>query len=259
LTGQGLGFVDLVRASALAAVAAGAAGADPDCRGAIAGIAKRAPRLVLGYDDFTAHRFGFGMVLELAPDLLADVRRLSSSLAGYDRLIGQKPAMAFAVAVNIEHGRTMLSRVAGALRELGQRCKGPSLVEAADKLASTASRPLPPVVAGLRGGFAVVDNLKMGAHGPESIDGFAVIQLDHTAEILKLASGQVPGLELRPDGKAHALPAMIPFPGHVAASETAIGVGLGQNSATAAVEVLKGTEAPTPTTCATSLLRSDWR
>jgi hypothetical protein len=110
-TGQGLGFVDLARVGALVADAAGAA---PDCLAAVTAIAKRAPRLAVGYDDFTLHRLAFGMVLELAPDVLADARGLSGSLAGLDRLLGQKPAMAMAVAGNIEHGRTVLARVAGA-------------------------------------------------------------------------------------------------------------------------------------------------
>jgi hypothetical protein len=242
-TGQGVGFIDLVRVGALVTTAAGAA---PDCVAAVAAIAKRAPRLALGYDDVTLHRIAFGMVLELAPEALADARGLSGSLAGLSRLLGQKPAMAMAVAANLEHGRTVLAHVAGALGDLGQRCGVPSFVDGVEKLAAIAGRPLPPEIAGLRGGFVVVNSLKMGPHGPESIDGFGSLQLDHTGALLKDASREVPDLVVQPDGKAHALPPASPFPGHVAANEHAIGVGLGPNSATAATGALEGTPAPAP-------------
>lgn len=181
-----------------------------------------------------------------APEALADARGLSGSLAGMDRLLGQKPAMAMAVAANLEHGRAVLAHVAGALLDLGQRCQVPSFVDGVAKLATAAGRPLPPEIAGLRGGFVVLNSLKMGPRGPESIDGFGSLQLDHTGALLKDASREVPDLVVQPDGKAHALPPASPFPGHVAANEHAIGVGLGPNSATAATGALEGTAAPAP-------------
>jgi hypothetical protein len=242
-TGQGVGFADLSRIGALIA---GATAVDSECSAAIAGVAKRAPRLVIGYDDLTAKRAAFGMVLELAPDLVTDVRSLSGSLVGLDRVIHTKLAMALALAANVDHGRAMLSRVAATVQDLGQRCKVSALAGVADKLSTAATVPLPPAFSGLRAGYVVLTDLKMGRQGPESINGFGSIQLDHTTELLKLASSQVPGFEVSADGKAHALPAMVPFPGHVAASETAIGVALGPNSATTAVDVLQGTAGPAP-------------
>ena len=244
-TGQGVGFVDLVRVGALIAAAAGAA---PDCLAAVAAIAKRAPRLAIGYDDITLHQLGFGMVLELAPEALADARGLSGSLAGLPQLLGQKPAMAIAIAGNLEHGRSVLAHVASALGDLGQRCQVPSFVDGVAKLAAAAGHPLPPELAGLRGGFVVLNSLKMGPHGPDpaSIEGFGSLQLDHTGELLKRAAREVPDLAIQPDGKAHALPAASPFPGHVAASDHAIGVGVGPSSAAAAIGALDGTPAPAP-------------
>jgi len=242
-TGQGVGFVDLPRVGALVANAAGAA---PDCRAAVAAIARRAPRLAVGYDELTPHRLSFGMVLELAPEVLADARGLAGSLAGLDQLVGQRPAFAIAAAGNLEHGRTILGRVAGTLQDLGQRCQMARLVDGVGDLAEAVARPLPPVVAGLRGGFVVVNNLKLGPHGPESIDGFGSLQLDDTGELLKLARGKLPNFDLQPDGKVHPLPSSIPYPGHIAVSEHAIGVGIGSNSATTATGALQGKPEPAP-------------
>ena len=240
---QGVGFVDLVRVGGLVADAAGVAS---DCRSAVAAITRRAPRLAVGYDEFTLHRLAFGMVLELAPEVLADARGLTGSLAGLDRLIGQKPAIAVAVAGNIEHGRTVLGRIAGTLQDLGRRCQASILVDGLTELEATLARPLPPVVAGLHGGFVVVNKLKLGPAGPQSIEGFGSVQFDHTDELLKLARAELPGLDIQPDGKVHSLPAVIPYPGHLAASEHAIGLGLGPDSATTATGALQGTAGPAP-------------
>jgi hypothetical protein len=242
-TGQGLGFVDLTR---VAALITRAAGASPDCAAAAEAIAKRAPRLAVGYDDFTLHRMSFGMVLELAPDVLASARGLSGALAGVDRLLAQKPAMAMAVAGNLENGRALLGRVAGALRELGQRCQRSDLVDGATEVAAAAGRPLPPFLAGVHGGYMVLQNLKIGSHGPEAIEGFGTVQLDHAGELVKFATSQMPNFEVPLDGKAHALPQEIPFPGHVAANQGTIGVGLGPSSATTAVRALEGKPVPVP-------------
>ncbi len=242
-TGQGVGFVDLVRVGALIANVAGAA---PDCRAAVTAITNHAPRLAVGYDELTVHRLAFGMVLELAPEVLADARGLAGSLAGLDRLLGHKPEIAVAIAGNLEHGRAVLGRAAGALQELGRRCEMSSLVDGVTELAAVAARPLPPIVAGLHGGFLVVNNLKMGAHGPETIDGFGSVQLDHTGELLKFARGAMPDFEVQADGKARPLPPASPFSGHVAVDEHAIGLGLGANSATTAAEALQGRAGPAP-------------
>ena len=244
LTGQGLGFVDLAR---VVAMAADADGATPACKAAISAVMSRAPRLVIGFEDFTAHRFGFAMTLEVAPDVLPDVRGLATSLVGYDRMVAQKPAMAFAFAVDIDRGRALLSRIAGGLRSLGEGCHEDEILDTANEMAKVAQRPLPAMLAGLRGGFVALNELKMErGQPPKKIDGYAVLQGGRVDEILKLASSQLPGVKLAPDGVAHALPALIPYPGHVAATRQVLGVALGQNSAATVSELLKGKPAPAP-------------
>lgn len=242
-TGQGVGFVDVVRTTALAADAARLA---PACRAAIAEIAGRVPRLVMGFDDFTAHHVAFGVALELAPDLQAELRGLSSELVGYERLHEQRPMMAIALAMNPERGRALASRIASALHTAGERCREPRLVVHAEQLAGLASRPVPPMFAGLRGGFLAVSDLEMGPGGPTSVAGYGLLQGDHIEEIVKLAASQVPGFQLQPDGKAREIPAMIPYRGHVAANTQALGIALGGGSATTVVEIVNAKSAPAP-------------
>jgi hypothetical protein len=242
-TGQGVGFVDVARVGALVATATGAT---PACGAAIAGLAQRVPRFAIGYDDIAAHRLAFGMVLELAPDLIAELRGLASPLAGIDKLLAAKPMMAMAVAMNIEHGRATLGRVAGALGELGQQCQSTGLISAMTSVAGAATRPLPPMLAGLRGGYVVLNHLKIGPGGQQPTEGFGAVQLDHPDELLKLAASQLPSFSVPLDGKPHALPALLPVTGHIAANETAIGVGLGANSATTSVDAIHGKPGPAP-------------
>jgi hypothetical protein len=242
-TGLGVGFVDVVRVGALIA---DAAGAPPGCRDAVVALARRSPRVAFGYDELTVQHMAFGMVVEIAPDLLAELRKLAGSLVGFERLIGRRPAMAFAVAANIAQGVAVLSRAAGAAHELGERCQAPGLVDSANKLAEAIHRPLPPFVAGVHGAYVVVDDLKLGANGPESIEGFATVQIDRADEVVKMATSQLPGLTIAADGKAQPLPALIPFPGHVAASTGAIAVALGPTSATTVPALLADRALPAP-------------
>ncbi|TMQ13741.1 MAG: hypothetical protein E6J91_17480 [Deltaproteobacteria bacterium] len=144
-TGQALGFLDLPRASAMFAEAAGV---KPECRAAIVDVARSLPRLVIGFDDLTAHRMAMGLVLELAPDLLADVRGLAIPLAGYTRMIDRNPAMAVAVAADVERGRALAARGLVALRHVGERCKNPKFVGMTSFLAVAVARPLPAMLAG---------------------------------------------------------------------------------------------------------------
>ncbi|MEO7734976.1 MAG: hypothetical protein ABIY55_28740 [Kofleriaceae bacterium] len=250
-TGQGVGFLDIARVGALVTAATGLS---PACGTAIAGLAQRMPRLAIGYDDVTTRQMGFGIVLELAPELITELRGLAGPLAGLDKVLAAKSIMAMAVAANVEHGRTLLGRVAGVLQAVGQQCQSSGMVSAMTSVANTAAQPLPPMFAGLRGGYFVLTQLKMGAQGPEQVEGFGSLQLDHPGDVLKLATSELPSFNVPLDGKAHALPALIPVPGHVAASETAIGVGLGANSAAVAVDAIHGKAGPAPL----MLLRYDY-
>jgi hypothetical protein len=240
-TGQGVGYVDLVRVAAMLPQRS------PECGAAVVALAKRMPRIAFGYDDLTPTRMAGGMVAELAPDVLGDARSMTGKLAGVDRLLASKPMMAFAVSLDLEHARTAVGRVAGVFADLGQRCDLATMSDAATKAGAALAKPLPPFLAGVHGGYAVVKNFRMTQGKPDLMEGFASIQADHAPELVKLAQAKLPGFELPADGKAHALPANAsPIPGHVASSEHAIGVALGPTSEADAVAALGGKAAPAP-------------
>jgi hypothetical protein len=238
-TGQGVGFVDVARAGARIAALLGAG---DGCSAALAEVARRVPRIAVGLDDITPRRFSLGVVMEVAPAVVAELRGLSGALAGFDRAIGQRPLVAFATAANVERVRPLLGRVGGSLGELGRACQISGMGEAMDKLAAAAARPLPPFLAGLRGGFAVVNDIKLGPNGPESVVGFGSVQLDHTGGLAKLA----PNIEIKPDRKPRSLAKLAPWPGHLAASETTLGLAFGPKSEATVVDLVNARPVPAP-------------
>jgi hypothetical protein len=241
-TGQGIGFVDVARTGALIG--------DARCRAAFTELARSVPRIAIGLDDITPHRFSIGAIVELPAATVAELRGLSSSFAGYERVLGGRPLVAAAAAVNVERARPPVGRAAGAVKELAGACGVQGVVDAMIAVASVADRPLPPFLAGLRGGLLVANEFKPGPRGPDVFNGFGVVQVDHTGEILKLA----PQLDLKADRKPHALPPENRIPGHIAASETTIAFATGPGSAARVTELLavRSTSAPL------AVLRADY-
>ncbi|HTR52076.1 MAG TPA: hypothetical protein VMJ10_15290 [Kofleriaceae bacterium] len=241
-TGQGLGFADVARIAALALPAA----TSVDCRAAVALAAHHVPRVAIGMDDLGAHHVGAGLVVELAPDILADARGLRGTLAGFDQLVAQKPVGAFAAAFDLERGRALLGRVATAAHVLAGRCSDSDLGELADELRRAATEPLPPYVAGAHGGLAAVTKLVVGPGGPTTIEGYGVLHHDHVGELVKLIAAELPELDLRADGRAHPLPAKLQYPGHFALAADALAVALGKDSERTATSLLSGKPVPAP-------------
>jgi hypothetical protein len=242
-TGYGVGYVDLAQVGVLIA---DAAGADAGCKGAVAELARRAPRFAFGYEDLTAKHLAFGMVVELAPDVLSDLRRISSPLAGFDRFLGERPMIGLAVAGSIERARDLMPRAGKALSELGSACGAPSVVEAGNKFADVATTPLPPMFSGLRGGYLVLDTFQMNQFTGTKIDGYAVVRADRTTELVRGLSSMLPGIDLRADGKPHALPAGLPMTGHAAVTGEALAVALGKSSESRVTDALRGKPVPAP-------------
>ena len=242
---QGVGFLEFER---LFSVLLTSSGQQPPaaCATALHALAQRAPRLTAGYDDFSSKRISFGFVLQLAPDLVAEAKKVSTSLPGIDRMLADKAMFAVAGAFDLAQVRKLGSRAAVAMRELGAACNLNEMADAADELESAVQKPLPPFLEGLTGGIAVLRSMDMGPRGPEQLAGWGAIRLADTAPLLAMAAQEVPNFKLEANGKPQPLPPGTPFAGHVAASKTALGVGLGPDSQRLASDALGGTPQPAP-------------
>jgi len=244
----GVGYAETKQIVNLVAADAPAPGLTPDCRAAIDGVTAKVPRLAFGYADIGKNEIGGGFVLELTPDVVAEVKKVATSLPGVERLVKEKPVFGMAAAFDLDQARALAPRLAGLLRDLGTRCQDSDLTDAAGEVEKAAGKPLPPFLTGLRGGTAAVFDFAMGPGGPTKIDGYAALRVGDAQALVKELATSLPPvaqLGLTPDGKAKALPAgQIPFPGHVAMVKDGLAVALGANSQAAAEGVL--TEKPTP-------------
>jgi hypothetical protein len=252
---QGVGFVEFDRVLALA-VAAADAPPPPACSEALKALVQRSPRMTIGYDDFSAKRISFGAVVELAPDLVAEGKKMMTKLPGIDRVLAEPSMMAFAAAFDLAQVRALASRAAGAMREIGSACQLASLAEAADDFETTAKKPMPPFLEGLSGGAVVVQSMEVGQRGPEKVSGWGTLQLADTGPALAMAAQQLPNFKLEANGKPQPLPMPpgMPFSGHIAASKHAIGAALGPDSERKAADALGGTAQPAPL----ALMRIDY-
>ena len=203
--------------------------------------------MTVGYDDFSARRISFGMVLELAPDLAAEAKKLTTNLPGIDRVLAEKSMFAVAGAFDLAQVRKLASRAAAAMREVGSACEIMAMAATADRLETTASRPLPPFLEGLSGGAAVLSSLEMGARGPEQFTGWGALRIADTGPALAMAAQQLPGLKLEANGKPQPLPpGLLPVSGHIAASKQAFGFAVGTDSERKAADALGGTPQAAP-------------
>jgi hypothetical protein len=243
---QGVGFVDTSRVIT-ETIALDRSAPAAKCVLAIQSLAKRAPRLTAGYERFDAGKMAMGFVLELAPDLLADAKTLTTKLAGVDKLMASKPIFGFAMAADLDRARAFAPRVAGVMRDLGAACKEDDITQAAASLEQVAVMPLPPYLVGLTGGTAALFGFDMSGGGIKKLDAYATIHVADTRALIAALAQQLPAFKLDVDGKPHALPSLFPgVAGHVAASRDTFAVALGAGSAKAAQDGLGGTPKPVP-------------
>jgi len=243
-SGVGVGFVDLARVAALATETE-----SPACKAAAAAIASRLPRIGFGYDELSAKRMSFGIVVELAPDVLAQARTLSTTLAGIDRLLHTPSVFAIALAADVDKAKALAPRAAAAIRSL-EECS-PSFEELAKPLDALATLAIPSYVAGTHGMLAAMTAIHPGTSTLDRFDGYAVVHLASAEAILQQLAHNLPGFEAPdPDGKAKP----IAFIGHIAARADTIAVAHGTHSETAVEEVL----ADPPATAPLAVLRWDY-
>ncbi len=91
-----------------------------------------------------------------------------------------------------------------------------------------------------------LQDMKMGAMGPEKMEGYAVLHVKDTGPLVQMAGSQLPGIDLTADGKAHALPSMLPFKGHFAINGDTVALALGTGSESTASDLLGDKPAASP-------------
>jgi hypothetical protein len=213
--GQLIGFADTRQLAGKAVEAAGAA-ASPACTGALDRLSGKLPRLVLGYSELSGTKIAGALVVEMAPEVVADLRALKTEVPGLRAALSGPSLMAFAAGVNLARAQQLGGAAAGSLQQLGTACGLGALVDGAASAARGLAKPLPEPVGQISGAAVVVDALTLGASGtPEKIEGTALIASPDAHALFDKAGAMDPtikSLGVTADGKLHDLHIPMPMP-----------------------------------------------
>lgn len=217
--GQLIGFADTRQLAGKAIEAAGGP-ASPACTAELDRLSARLPRLVVGYSELSGSKIAGGFVVELAPELVAELRALRTEVPGLGAALRGHPLFAFAVGLDLARAQQLGVAAAGSLRQLGTACGLGPLVDSAADMARGMSRPLPEPVGRISGGVMVVNDVAFGPAGamrgmPENIDGLVLIASPDARALFDQAGAMNPtikGLGVTADGKLHDLHVPLPVP-----------------------------------------------
>ena len=215
--GQLIGFADTRQLAGKAIEAVGAT-PSPACAGELDRLSAKLPRLVIGYSELSGSRIAGSLVVEMSPDLVAEMRALKTEVPGLGAAMSGHPIMAFAAGVNIIRAQQLGIAAAASLRQLGEACGLGSLVNGTAQIVRTLSRPLPDLIGQISGGAVVVDDivLRAGGHSstPERIEGVLLIASPDARALFGKALEMQPmvkALGIEVDGKLHGLPMPVPI------------------------------------------------
>src|SRR5262249_27557547 len=119
--GQLIGFADTRQLASKAIEAAGAT-LSPACTGEIGRLRAKLARLVLGYSELSGSKIAGGVVLEMAPDLVTEMRALQTEVPGLGVALSGHPMMAFAAGVDLARAQQLGAAAAGNLQRFGTAC-----------------------------------------------------------------------------------------------------------------------------------------
>jgi hypothetical protein len=219
-----------------AALKGGMPALSADCKGEIQGMVAKAPRVVFGYDKFDAGEMSASYIVELDGGLAKELGALRAPVPGLDAVPQGSPLMSVGAGIDLAKTIEFAKAKVNAIKAAPYKCEMlAGLNEGANDLSSKLEQPLPPFLTGVHGFYLVVKDADLSQGiGPQvmgSVKAYGVVSVDKPADLVTMAKGMVPplaALDVKPDGKAVALPAgLAPMPANVAMNDKAIGVAVG--------------------------------
>jgi hypothetical protein len=237
LTSRGLGFVDMPQLVAWAA--AKAAPQPPGCREAIATSVQSVPRIVFGY-DVVGQNLTNTVVVELAPPLVAELRKLATQIPPFVEPSDRHPVMSIVVAVDVDRALALAPAIDASFREYRRLCRP------GDPPTQQVPTPtLPPPFAGIRGGALSVTNFTLDAHGEvDGLEGVAVLHVANPAAFADAVGQQIglaPGTVRIGGGAVQLLPGVLPYEVHAGISASSVAFAVGPTSRADVETVLAST------------------
>jgi len=255
LGGQMIGFADTRTIAGKALEAAGAA-PSAACTAELDRLSAKVPRVVFGYGELSASRASGALVVELAPDVVTDLKALRVELPGLAATLSGQPIMTMGVGIDLARGQQVGVAVAEHLKQLGTACANGPLADAADQASRALSRPLPEPAGRISGGVVAIKDIKFATGAqqaiPESVEAVMMIASPDARALFKQAvelAAEIGTLGIVADGALHDLtiPLPVPFPIAAGVGDKAIVVTAGTQQKPLAVQLLAargGSKAP---------------
>jgi hypothetical protein len=179
----------------------------PECRAELRGLLAAAPRLVFGADELSPVRSSASMVLELQPDVVADLRAVRAAVPGVGAPLGDA---LFSLGLAVDGAKAIAVARARAERVTKSpfHCSHLAFLnELAGETLHELEKP-PGWIVDLRGGALTIKSLEMGL-GIPAIRAFGLIAASdelHLLDLVKPALGKMGLPALPPDGTPVPLP-----------------------------------------------------
>jgi hypothetical protein len=177
------------------------------CRTEFRGLANVSPRVVLGTKRYDAEEIAMKAVIELRADIAAGLVPIAASLPGLGT-IGEG-LFAFGIGLDVAAARDFLVARLDALQADPFRCEALlDLQQGVPQVRQALNTPLPPLVYGIKGFVAVVDdisgidNLAAGLP-PTGIDARLLLASDDAPGIVAMGAAfdpELAQLDLQPNG-----------------------------------------------------------
>jgi hypothetical protein len=226
------------------------------CTTAIADLAASAPRLVFGLDGLPGDRMVGGAVLELAPALASELQKLRVVAPGLGAALADEPSFLMGGAMNLPRAREAGRAAASVVGDLGRACNMAGLGQAAFRLWSALTPPLPEPFGQITGAMFTSESLvsltaaSKGGEMPRDLDAFVMVTALDPKAIARAVLDRAPKLRslgLVLDGKLHKLDLPLPVEVHAGAGARAVVLGMGaygRRSAEQALGAAVGPAAP---------------
>ncbi|HEX2138452.1 MAG TPA: hypothetical protein VHG33_01950 [Woeseiaceae bacterium] len=225
------------------------------CKAEIRSMAGIVPRVVTGYTELSVENINTKSVFELRSDLAAGLQTITAPVPG----LGAKQGglFSFGMSIDMPAAREFYSARLEAMAADPYECELFADLQAGVAQGRAAlNQPVPPVVYGIRGFLAVIDEIQgldiQKKQPPTKIDMRFLLATDNAPGLLAMGamfSPEIAGLNLQPDSK----PVKLEIPAlssnvdaaYLAMSEDALALSVGSGSEAGLTEMLKAS-APQP-------------
>ena len=180
------------------------------CKAEFRSLAGIAPRLVSGYEEFSADAIRSVTVVELRDDVAGEFMRFVAPVPGLGP--AHDSLFSLGMSLNVQAMRTFFDTRVAALAKDPWECE--HLEEIQDGLVAARERalaqPVPPILYDLHGFLAVIDDMQgfdfSPRQPPEEIDASFLLAIDNAQGLVAMGQAMIPQLAattIEPDGKAH--------------------------------------------------------